>query len=200
MGKTRKTIVVLATLDTKAEEALYLKELIKKRGHNPLVMDIGTSRDHSVHADFTNEELAQAIGRSLEEIRAGVDHYPEVLMALSTGGQKIIQDLLSQGKIDGLLSVGGGIGTVAAIKIMRELPLTIPKLALSTLAFVGTYTFDMVSLDQTMMQSVADLYGINRITKISLQRAAGAICGMAEAHEDKGETAEDNGKTMLKAL
>ena len=181
MDKRGKNIVILVTLDTKAEETLYLKELIKGRGHNPLVMDIGISGEVSFQPDFTREDLAQATGRSLEEIRASTSQYSDVLTAVATGGTNIIQNMLAEGKIDGLLSLGGSLGTNSALMIMRELPINLPKLALSTVAFIsGAINTEMVSLDQAMMQSVADLWGINRITRMVLERAAGAICGMAE--------------------
>jgi len=120
VDKRGKNIVIVVTLDTKGEEALYLKELIKRRGHNPLVMDVGTGGEVPFQADFTREELALATGRSLEEIRAGTDRYSDVLAAVAMGGKSIIQNLVAKGKIDGLLSIGGSLGTTQALTIMRE--------------------------------------------------------------------------------
>lgn len=193
MVQKGKNIVIVGTIDTKAEEALYLKELIKRRGHNPLVMDVGIGEKVPFQPDFPHEEVALATGRSLEEIRAstGPEGYSDVLAAMAKGATSIIQDLAAEEKIDGLLSIGGSLGTSQALAIMRELPLDLPKLALSTVAFVSqTITSETVSMDQAMMQSVADLWGINRITRKALQRAAGAICGMAEALEEKEEVEE----------
>jgi uncharacterized protein (UPF0261 family) len=193
MVQKGKNIVIVGTMDTKAEEALYAKELIKGRGHNPLVIDVGIGGEVSFQPDFSREEVALATGRSLDEIRtsAGAEGYSDVLFAMAKGATSIIQGLAAEGKIDGLLSIGGSLGTSQALAIMRELPLDFPKLALSTVAFVSqAITSDMVSMDQAMMQSVADLWGINRITRMALQRAAGAICGMAEAQAEKEEAEE----------
>jgi len=186
MGKKDKNVVVVVTLDTKGEEALYLKELIKRRGHHPLVMDIGIGGAVSFRPDFTREEVALATGCSLEEIRKSTHTHSDVLSAMAMGAKSIIQNLIAQRKIDGLLSIGGGLGTTQSSMIMAELPFNVPKLILSTVAFVpGAINSEMVSIDQTMMQSASDLWGLNSITRMTLQRAAGAICGMVEEQEEK---------------
>ena len=186
MGQKGKNIVVIVTLDTKGEEALYLKKLIKRRGHHPLVMDIGIGGAVPFQPDFTREEVALATGRGLEEIRKSTHTHSDVLSAMAMGAKSIILNLINQGKIDGLLSIGGGLGTTQSSMIMPELPLNVPKLILSTVAFVpGAINSEMVSVDQAMIQSPSDLWGLNSITKLALQRAAGAICGMAEEQEEK---------------
>jgi uncharacterized protein (UPF0261 family) len=173
-------------LDTKGEEALYLKELIKRRGHHPLVMDVGTGGKVSFQPDCSREEVALATGRTLKEILATTEKYTDGLTAMAMGAKSIIQKLIAEKKIDGLLSIGGALGTTETLMIMRELPLNIPKLALSTVAFVAELiTSEVVSIDQAMIQSVADLWGLNRVTRMALQRAAGAICGMVEEQEEK---------------
>jgi uncharacterized protein (UPF0261 family) len=186
MGQKCKNIVLVVTLDTKGEEASYLRQLIRRRGHNCLVIDVGIGGLVPFQPDFTREEVALATGRSLEEIRKSSHTHSDVLAAMAMGARSIIQNLIAQRKIDGLLSIGGGLGTTQASKIMPELPLYIPKLILSTVAFVpGAINSEMVSIDQTIMQSPSDLWGLNSITKIALQRVTGAICGMAEEQEEK---------------
>jgi uncharacterized protein (UPF0261 family) len=152
-------------------------------------MDIGIGGAVPFQPDFSREEIALVTGRSLEEIRKSTHTHSDVLATMAMGARSIIQNLIAQGKIDGLLSIGGGLGTTQASMIMSELPLNVPKLILSTVAFVpGAITSGMVSVDQTMMQSASDLWGLNSITRMALQRAAGAICGMAEEQEEiKGE-------------
>jgi hypothetical protein len=82
-----KKIIVVATLDSKGEEALYLQELIKDRGHDALLMDIGIGGEVSFRPDFTREEVALATGRRLEEIRKGARTHTEVLTAVATGAK-----------------------------------------------------------------------------------------------------------------
>jgi uncharacterized protein (UPF0261 family) len=186
MVQKGKQIVIVGTLDTKGEEALYLKELIKRRGHNPVVMDVGTGGEVSFQPDVTREEVALATGRTLKEILATTERYTDSLTTMAMGATSIIQKWVVEKKIDGLLSIGGALGTTETLIIMRELPLNIPKLSLSTVAFVAELiTSDVVSIDQAMIQSVSDLWGLNRITRMALQRAAGAICGMVEEQEEK---------------
>ena len=187
MSQKGKNIVIIGTLDTKGEEALYLRELIKRRGHNPLLMDVGTGGEVSFQPEFTREEVALATGRTLKGILATTGKYTDALTTMATGAKSIIQKLIAEKKIDGLLSIGGALGTTEALLIMRELPLNIPKLSLSTVAFVADLiNSEVVSIDQAMIQSVADLWGLNRITRMALQRAAGAICGMVEEQEERG--------------
>ena len=199
MNQKGKNIVIIGTLDTKGEEALYLKELIKRRGHHPLVMDVGTGGKVSFQPDFNREEVALATGHTLKEIIATNEKYTDALTAMAMGAKSIIQKLIAEKKIDGLLSIGGALGTTETLMIMRELPLNIPKLTLSTVAFVAELiTSEVVSIDQAMIQSVADLWGLNRITRMVLQRAAGAICGMVEEQEEK--EAEEKPLVAISAL
>ena len=192
MGQKGKNIVIVVTLDTKSEETLFLKEVIKGRGNNPFVIDVGIGGQVPFRPDFTREKVALATGRSLEEIRK--DRYSDGLAAMAMGAKSIIENLIAKGKIDGLLAIGGSLGTSQALSTMRDLPLSLPKLILSTVAFVsGAINTEMVSVDMAMMQSVSDLWGINPITRVSLQRAAGAICGMAEEQEEK----EAEGKLLV---
>jgi uncharacterized protein (UPF0261 family) len=186
MSQKVKNIVIIGTLDTKGEEMLYLKELILRRGHHPMVMDVGTSGRVSFQPDFTREEVALATGQTLQEILATHEKYTDALTAMAMGAKSLIQKLIAEKKIDGLLSIGGALGTTQTLMIMRELPLSVPKLSLSTVAFIAELiTSEVVSIDQAMIQSIADLWGLNRITKMALQRAAGAICGMVEEQEEK---------------
>ena len=135
MYQRGKNILIVATLDTKSEEALYLKEIIRTRENNPLVMDVGIGGGVPFQPDFSREEVALATGRRLEEIRTGT--YWDGLAAMARGANSIIQNLVAKEKIDGLLFIGGGLGTSQALMIMPELPLKLPKLILSTVAFVS---------------------------------------------------------------
>jgi uncharacterized protein (UPF0261 family) len=186
MAARAKTIGILVTLDTKWEETAYMKSLLEKRGYRPLVLDVGTRGTAPYPADYSCEEMARAGGRSLADIHVGPHGYMEIMSTVAAGAKKVVENLVAEGKIDGLLSIGGGMGTSTALLVMRELPLSLPKLLLSTVAFVTeVVSTEKVSLDQAVMQSPADLYGVNRITEVSLRRAVGAICGMVEMQEEE---------------
>ena len=191
-----RNIVILVTLDTKSEEAFYLHRLIMERGHNPVIMDIGISGEApSGPRGFAREDVARSAGcRSMEEMRARSRDYNDSLSMMAMGAKKLLGDLIAEGRLDGLISIGGSLGNAQALRIMRELPFRIPKIAVSTVAFIGELiTIEMVSVDQAMMQTVADLQGINHITKMILERAAGAICGMVEIQR----TADEEHKPLV---
>ncbi len=175
-----KKIIIIATLDTKGEEAQYLQELVFAHGHIPTVIDSGVFCGHSFTGDISNETVANSIGLTIQEIQSSKDEGVAISLMIK-GVAQVIQQLLEKNKVDGLIAIGGSMGTSLGLKVMKDIPLGIPKLMLSTVAFTPFITPDSVSIDQVMMQTITDLRGINTITKTVLKRAVGAICGMVEA-------------------
>ena len=185
MRGEQKRIVLVVTLDTKSAEAAYLKELINKRGHHTLVIDAGILGNPAFKPEISNEEVAQAAGSSIQEIK-GLKSEGDAIACMVQGVSTILQNLCLNEKIDGIIAIGGTMGTSLGLGTMQPLPLNIPKLMLSSIAFTSMVHPESVSIDQTMMQTVSDLWGLNCITKMALQRAAGAICGMVEEQEKWG--------------
>ncbi|MGJ8644797.1 MAG: Tm-1-like ATP-binding domain-containing protein [Luteolibacter sp.] len=174
-----KTIAVLGTLDTKGTEHAFIADLIRKKGHTPLLIDVGTSAPPTVTPDITREEVAAAAGKDLASLIARQDR-GECVVAISEAAPILAAKLASEGKIDGIISLGGGGGTAIGTAAMRGLPFGFPKVMVSTLASGNTAHY-VGSKDITMIPSVADVAGLNRITRTIFTRAAGAICGMVEA-------------------
>lgn len=175
-----KTIVFPVTLDTKGEEAKYIKVEIEKRGHKVIVIDVGVLGKPLFKGDIPREEIAQAGGRKLGELIAaaakGADR-TEGTNVMIKGVEKIVKELHSEGKLDSIISLGGGTGTALGTAAMRVLPIGVPKLMVATYLnaqAVGTK-------DITMMQTPADILGLNSVMRKTLASAAGAIVGMAEA-------------------
>lgn len=185
MTKTKKNIVLVATLDSKGAEAAYLQELINNRGHHALVVDAGILGEPAFEPEISNHEVALAAGLNLSEIRS-LKSEGEAMTCMVRGASAILEKLASEEKIDGIVSFGGTMGTSLGLGAMRSLPLGIPKLMVSSVAFTSMVQPESVSIDQAMMQTVSDLWGLNYITKMVLQRAAGAICGMVEEQEKQG--------------
>lgn len=185
MGGKEKNIVLVATLDTKSAEAAYLKSLINKRGHRAFVIDAGILGKPAFKPEISNEEVAGAAGSSIREIQ-GLGSEGEAMACMVRGVSAILDVLHSEGKMDGIIAFGGTMGTSLGLGTMRPLPMDIPKLMLSSIAFTSMVHPDSVSIDQTMMQTVSDLWGLNYITKMVLERAAGAICGMVEEQKKWG--------------
>lgn len=177
-GKTI-TIALLGTLDTKGLEIGYLRERIKDKGHETLVIDAGVLGTPHVKADITREEVASQGGRSLEELRLEARRSSDrmqLIQSMIHGAAHIVKTLHQQGKIDGILSVGGSMGMAIGVGAMKDLPVGFPKL------MVGTHFYPQYlgEADLTIMQSPTDIMGLNPVTNLTLAQAASAICGMAE--------------------
>ncbi len=173
------TIALLGTMDTKGVEHGFVAELICARGHDTLVIDLGTDGPPQLAPDISRDEVAALAGLDLAAIVARHDR-GEAVAAMSQAAPLILSKLHAEGRIDGVLSLGGGGGTAIATAGMRALPLGFPKLMVSTLASGNTAQYVGVK-DIVMMPSIVDVAGLNRISRTILSRAAGAICGMVES-------------------
>ncbi|MFT6181864.1 MAG: hypothetical protein ACI9NQ_001496 [Paracoccaceae bacterium] len=173
------TIAVLGTLDSKGHEHAFVADLIRKNGHEVLLIDLGTGGNPQVDPDVSRFDVAAAIDLDLQALIDKQDR-GECVVAMSKAAPVLLSKLASEGKIDGVISLGGGGGTALGTAAMRALPIGFPKLMVSTLASGNTAHY-VGTKDITMMPSIVDVAGLNRISKTIFTRAAGAICGMVEA-------------------
>lgn len=172
-------IAILGTLDTKGAEHAFVAEQIRARGHQTLLVDVGTGAPPSVPVDFTREQVTEAAGVDLPALLARKDR-GECVAAMCHAAPIFLAQLAAKGAIDAVISLGGGGGTAIATAAMRALPLGFPKLMVSTLAAGNTAAY-LGTKDIVMMPSIADVAGLNRLSCLLFSRAAGAICGMVEA-------------------
>lgn len=179
------TIAVLGTLDTKGREHAFVAERIRARGHGTLLIDVGTGGEPAVAPDITRSDVAAAGGIDLPALMARGDR-GECVSAMAMAAPRLLERLVAEGRIDGVISLGGGGGTAIASAAMRALPIGFPKLIVSTLASGNTAPY-VGTTDITMMPAVVDVQGLNRISRTILARAAGAICGMVEADVSAGD-------------
>ena len=179
------TIAVLGTLDTKGREHAFVAERIRGRGHQTLLIDVGTGAEPAVTPDVTRAAVAAAGGIDLAAIAARGDR-GECVSAMAEAAPRLLERLVADGAIQGVISLGGGGGTAIASAAMRPLPIGFPKLIVSTLASGNTAHYVGTS-DIAMMPAVVDVQGLNRISRTILSRAAGAICGMVEADVAAGD-------------
>lgn len=179
------TIAVIGTLDSKGEEHAFVAERIRARGHRALLIDIGSGEPPTIRPDFTREQVAAFAGLDLAALMARKDR-GECVVAMSKAAPIFLSKLAAAGDIDGVISLGGGGGTAISTAAMRALPLGFPKLMVSTLAAGNTAPY-LGTKDILMMPSIADVAGLNRLSRVIFSRAAGAICGMVET---KVETAD----------
>jgi len=172
------SIAVLGTLDTKGEEHAFVADLIRQRGHTPLLIDVGTAEPPRVQPDVSREEVAHLASLDLAALIERHDR-GECVAAMGEAAAKVLTQLVAGGRIDGVISLGGGGGTSIATTAMRALPLGFPKVMVSTLV-AGNCAPYVGSKDIAMFPAIVDVQGLNRISRVILARAAGAICGMVE--------------------
>lgn len=178
---SKPTILITATLDTKEEEAVFLRKLIESCGCQTLLMNTGILSPPLDHdADISREKVASAGGIPIEQLLASEDK-GKCIRTMMTGAATVAADLYSQGKFQGIIGIGGAQGTDIGTAAMRALPFGIPKFMVATVAS-GLATFGpfVGTKDIIMMHSVADIQGLNFLTVQVLENAAHAICGMVK--------------------
>jgi len=138
--------------------------------------------------DITREQVAEAAGESLKELLA-LGEAAKPIEVMAKGCSEIAEGLYAEGKLDGIIAIGGILGTTLGIAAMKRLPLWLPKLMVSAIGFSPFSPLldpELRVKDLTVMPTVADFSGLDNITKTILQNASGAIAGMVETHEKTG--------------
>jgi len=178
-----KFILLIGTFDTKGAELNFVKEQIATRGLPVITLDAGILQPSPPYVPISNEQVAAAGGEALSELRRQKDrgHAVEIM---AQGAAKLTKELYDQGKILGIISLGGGSGTVIGTRAMRSLPVGVPKLMVSSMASGNTRPY-VGTTDITMMFSVVDISGLNRISRKIFRNAALAICGMVEGKQEE---------------
>lgn len=183
------TVVLAGALDTKGADFAFVKELIEGAGLATLVVDFGVMGKPAFAADVTREEVCAAGGGDLTHLASG-GHKDEAMAAMARGLAAVVSRLHGEGRLDGIIGMGGSGGTSLATAAMRELPVGVPKMMVSTVgggdvsAFAGTK-------DITFMPSVVDVAGLNRISRAIYANAAGAIAGMVRTRAGAAPAANE---------
>ena len=184
-----KTLAVLATLDTKGDEAQFLREEIQRLGAQALVLDIGVVGSPACQADVSREELARLGGTELSELLQDPTREASTPVMIA-GAVRVLRERLADGSVHGVLGLGGFQGTGLCTAVMRAMPYGFPKVMVSTAASGDTSSYVGIK-DVTMMFSVADILGLNALTRGILTNAAGAVVGMAQAEANMQPAASD---------
>lgn len=174
-----KRIAVIGTLDTKGAEHAYVADCLREFGHEPLLIDLGTGGPATVKADITREVVAAVGGIDLASLVATGDR-GTCVAAMCEAAPVLLAKLAAEGRIDGVISLGGGGGTALGTSAMRALPVGFPKLMVSTMASGNTAHY-VASKDIVMFPSIVDVSGLNRISRTLFRQAAAAIAGMVDA-------------------
>jgi uncharacterized protein (UPF0261 family) len=174
-----KTICIIGAFDTKGEDHAFLREQILAQGHRVLTLNIGVLGTTTLFpVDFEGNKVIGEIGPDLEQIRSRKDK-GEAMKAFAERSPKFVRELYDQGRFDGIIGMGGSGGSSIIASAMRALPIGVPKVLVSTVAS-GDVSFYVQGKDITMIPSIVDVAGLNRISRLIYARAAGAIGGMVD--------------------
>ena len=193
-------ILILVMAEEKWQEADFLRVEIESRDYQTLILDMGLTGSPQGVCDITREEVIEVSGRSREEASLVTDRGKRMPIMVDGGIVKVKQ-LHSAGEIAAVISIGGTTGTQMGTGIMKSLPFGVPKLAISSTASIPGFSSRYIgTADIALMHSVVEIAGLNDIMKNVLSRAAGAICGMADAAEKSPFSFPDKGEKGLIAM
>jgi uncharacterized protein (UPF0261 family) len=180
-----RTIAVLGTLDTKGVEARFLREQIQAHGCDTLVVDLGVQGPPAFEPDVSRHMVARAAGEEIEAVAQSGDR-GRAVSVMTRGAEMILLDLYAQGRVQAVIGIGGSAGTTMATAAMRALPLGVPKVMISTLA--GGDVQGFVGLkDITMIPSIVDISGLNRISRQVIAQGAAAVAAMVQVEAPQAE-------------
>lgn len=175
-----KTILVIGTYDTKDDELGFLADVIRDQGGKVVTMDVSVLGDPSRPCDHSKHDVAREGGSTIQAaIDSGDENHAMQIMA--QGASLLAARLYTQGAFDGMIVLGGTMGTDLALDVTSALPLGVPKYIVSTVSFSPLIPADRLAADTQMILWAGGLYGLNSVCKASLSQAAGAVLGAARA-------------------
>lgn len=180
-----KKIVILGTLDTKGEHLEYLRQKIRERGHEPILIDLSMGKTPDIKPDIGAEEVLSFVGKDLREIHNSKDRFA-VTEAMTEGAKLLVLRLLSEKRVDGVIALGGVTMANLSARVMQALPFGLPKV-IGVPAAMPAYNpqwFD--ATDVVVMQGIMEFAGMNDFVKIVIEQLAGIICGMVETERTYG--------------
>ena len=181
------SVYLLVTLDTKGDEAAFVRDRLQAMGVDVTVVDAGCLGQPAFVGDVTREQVFQAAGTTLQAMIAKNDR-GEAVTEAAAAAVKLVTEAFASGQVDGVMALGGSAGTTIGTAAMRALPIGVPKLMVSTLGS-GQVRQYVGSKDIMMLNSVVDIAGINRISRRILATAAAAMGGMVQ--HPSADSAED---------
>jgi uncharacterized protein (UPF0261 family) len=192
----RPKVLMIVTLDTKAREAAYVREILEAHGVDVVHLDASIRRVVDGGAEIGPEAIAAAAGSTLEDVRA-LKHEGKCQAVMTSGALELAGRMQAAGQIAGVLGIGGSMGTTLATAVMRRLPYGLPKLMISTMASGFTQPF-VGNRDIMMQNSVCDIAGLNTISREVFHNAAVAVAAMARAYRPHAR--EDKPLVLISTL
>ena len=173
------TVVLLGTLDTKGKEYDFLRDRVREHGVEVILIDAGIMGEPLAEPDITRQEVAAAVGADVDALAAAGDRGVAV-ETMAEGAAAVVSRLHGEGRLDGILGLGGSGNSALVTQAMRALPVGVPKLMVSTVASGDTRPY-VGAVDIAMMYSVVDIAGVNRISAQIMTNAAGMIAGAVQS-------------------
>ena len=176
----KKNILLIGTADTKADELQFMQQTIVRIGGTATIMDVGVLGNPTIAVDYSKHDVAAAANTTNEAIIALGDEN-KAMTATAFGAVALANTLYAEGKIDGVLMLGGTMGTDLALDVAEALPFGLPKMIVSTVSFSHLIPPERLTPDLMMMLWAGGLYGLNSVCQSVLNQACGAIYGAALA-------------------
>ncbi|NUB45242.1 Tm-1-like ATP-binding domain-containing protein [Fertoebacter nigrum] len=175
-------ILVIGTYDTKDDELSYLAARIRSQGGEVLTMDVSVLGDPRLATDWSKHDVAAEAGSNIAAAIASQNENHAMQM-MASGAAALVRRLFDEGRFDGVIILGGSMGTDLALDVCAALPLGVPKYIVSTVSFSPMIPPERLAADVQMILWAGGLYGLNPVCKASLSQAAGAVLGAARAVE-----------------
>jgi uncharacterized protein (UPF0261 family) len=173
-------ILVVGTYDTKDDELTYIAKVIREQGGEVISMDVSVLGDPKAATDISKHEVAEAAGSSIADVVASGNENT-AMQAMALGASTLVAEMHRNGSFDGVIVLGGSMGTDLALDVCAALPLGVPKYVVSTISFSPLIPPGRVAADIQMILWAGGLYGLNSVCKATLSQAAGAVLGAARA-------------------
>ena len=174
------TILLVGTADTKSDELAELRRRVQDQGAAVLLMDVGVLAAGHVPVDIGNADVAAAAGRTLQQVVYAGDENA-AMSCMAEGAAVLASRLHAEGRIQGLLALGGTMGTDLAFDVAAALPLGVPKVIVSTVAYSHLIPPERITPDLIMVLWAGGLYGLNSLCTSALAQGAGAVVGAVRA-------------------
>ncbi|WP_223597087.1 Tm-1-like ATP-binding domain-containing protein [Brucella suis] len=175
-------ILVIGTGDTKSDELLFMADVIERAGGSPVMIDVSILGNPPYEPAYSKHDVAEAAGTTVQAIiDSGDEHSAMALMA--EGATALVRGLSQRGQVDGMIALGGSLGTDLALDIAAILPLGVPKFIVSTIAYSHLLPPERIAPDLMMILWAGGLYGLNPICRSVLSQACGAVVGAAKLVE-----------------
>jgi uncharacterized protein (UPF0261 family) len=177
---TSPRILLIGTGDTKSDEISFMLNCLRHAGASAAFMDVSVLGEPKLTPDHSKHDVAASADTTIAGVIASGDENSAMAL-MAAGASRLARRLYDQGQIDGVLILGGSMGTDLALDVAAALPLGVPKFVVSTISFSHLIPPDRISTDLMMILWAGGLYGLNSICKSVLSQACGAVVGAARS-------------------